>query len=117
MIILTKLEAENRMRDPWRAPVCDEEIQTIKLSKRFRLCEPFAPVVEFRFVRAIPEVVNRHFIAGNLGQGVSASSTCHVRLLEGLRESQQASTSKKSRHANAHNTNRPLGKISQHHDC
>src|SRR4029077_1207865 len=66
---VSELEAGDGMRDPWRAPVIDGEVDASDLRKSHGAHLPMRGIVSIGPVVAVSYVMQRHFVALHVGPG------------------------------------------------
>src|SRR5437899_3301012 len=67
---VSELEAGDGMRDPWRAPVIDGEVDASDLRESHGVRFPMRGVVGIGPVVAVAHVMQRHFVALNVRPGL-----------------------------------------------
>src|SRR4029077_11173794 len=67
---VSELKAGDGMRDPWRAPVIDCEVDTSDLRESYSACLPMRGVVGIGPVVAVTYIMQGHFVALNVGPGL-----------------------------------------------
>ena len=67
MIVVAKLETDNRVSDPWRTPVGDEQVNAAKLTQENSFSQPCAGVVELGAIVAVAKIVKGHPVTFDLG--------------------------------------------------